>query len=332
MNTEVVVQKDEDRNRAALVSFIFHAVFFTLLWFYKIGSTEIVPVTPEIVIDFNGGGGDNAAQGEPDRGMNDAPAPKGEQLEDPTSKTASPVPPEPTPPTPPAKSEPKPAKSEPTKTDLPKNTPTTEDPEVAAIKKQREETRKRQDAEEETRKAKQREEQAAVDAKRRADQAAADKAAAEKAAYDKRKGQFGGALGKPGDSGTGAGGGGKPGNGGATNGTGDNPFGKSPGSGGGDGGGSGGGSGEGIGGGLKGRKVTSRPTADCPVKEKGIVVVKVTVDSRGNVTDASPTLSGSTLSDAQSKSCAVETAKKFKFAGSDASSQTGTIAVKFNFN
>jgi colicin import membrane protein len=329
MNSEVVVQKDEDRNRAALISFIFHAIFFALLWFYKIGTTEIIPATPEIVIDLNGGGGDNAAQGEPDRGMNDAPAPKGEQLEDPTSKTALPEPPTPTPP---AKSEPKPAKSEPTKTDLPKNTPTTDDPEVAAIKKQREETRKKQEAEDETRKNKQREEQAAADAKRRADQAAADLAAAEKAAYEKRKGKLGGALGKPGDTGTGAGGGGKPGNGGVANGTGDNPFGKSAGSGGGDGGGSGGGSGEGIGGGLKGRKVTSRPTADCPVKEKGVVVVKVTVDSQGNVTDASPTLSGSTLSDEQSKSCAVKTAKKFKFASSDASSQTGTIAVKFNFN
>jgi colicin import membrane protein len=324
-----VAKNDEDRTRAAIVSFIFHLVFFALLWFYKISSSEITPVTPEIVIDFNGGGGDTAAKGEPDRGMNDAPAPKGDQLEDPTSKAAVPVP-VPTPPTP-AKADPKPAKSEPTKTDLPKNTPTTEDPEVAAIKKQREETRKKQEAEEETRKTKQREEQATADAKRRADQAAADKAAAEKAAYDKRKGQFGGALGgnKPGG---GAGGGGKPGNGGVTDGTGDNPFGKSAGSGGGDGGGSGGGSGEGIGGGLRGRKVTSRPTADCPVKEKGVVVVKVTVDSQGNVTDASPTLSGSTLSDEQSKSCAVKTAKKFKFATSDASSQTGTIAVKFNFN
>jgi outer membrane biosynthesis protein TonB len=329
MNT--VAHSDEDRTRAAIMSFIFHAILFALLWFYKLNSSEITPVTPEIVIDFNGGGGDNAAEGEPDKGMNDAPAPKGEQLEDPTSKTTTPDP-TPVPPTPPAKADPKPAKSEPTKADLPKNTPTTADPEVAAIKRQKEEAKKKQDAEDETRRSKQREEQAAADAKRRADQEAADKVAAEKAEFEKRKGKFGGALGSGKTNGGGAGGGGKPDNGGVPGGTGDNPFGKSNGDGGGDGGGSGSGSGEGIGGGLKGRKVTSRPTADCPVKEKGIVVVKVTVDSRGVVTDATPTLSGSTLSDAQSKSCAVETAKKFRFAGSDASSQTGTIAVKFNFN
>ncbi len=325
----MVVQSQEDRTRAAITSFIFHVAFLAILWFYKISTTETPTVTPEILIEFNGGGGDDAAAGEPDKGMNDKPTDVGQQLEDPTSKTTVPDP-EPTPPT---KTTPvPPTKTSPPKTDIPKTSPTTEDPDVAAIKKaQKEKAEAKSEADRQKKTENDRIAAAEREKQRQANEAADAKRKAQEE-YDKQKGKFGGQFGKPGGTGQGQGGGGKPGNGGTPSGTGDNPFGKSSGTGGGTGGGSGTGDGEGIGGGLKGRKVVSRPTANCPVSEKGKVVVKVTVNSAGSVISATATIAGSTLTDAQSRSCAEETAKRFKFAGSDAASQSGTIEVRFNFN
>lgn len=331
---KAAVQTEEDRTRAALASFLFHAAFFAMLWFYKIHSSEVPVTTPEILINFNGGGGDNAAAGEPDKGMNDDYTPPGEQMDDPSSTTETEQPVEDPTPSKPAPTTP--SKPEPTRADLPKNTPTTDDPEVAAVKKAQKEKQDRERKERDEADKKRREEneriaEAQREKQRQEKEAADRKAKADAEAEAKRK-KYGSAFGKPGSNGQGAGDGGKPGNGGIPGGTGDNPFGKSNGSGGGDGGGSGTGSGEGIGGGLRGRKVTARPTPDCPVSEKGKVVVKVTVDANGRVTSAQATQAGSTLTDSQSKSCAEQTAKRFRFAPASASAQSGTIEVRFNFN
>ncbi len=331
---KAVVQKEEDRSKAAMVSFLFHAAFFALLWFYKIYSPEAPVITPEILINFNGGGGDNAAAGEPDKGMNDAYTPPGQQMEDKTSHTPVDEPkPEPRP----AKPEPaKPTHTPPAKADLPKNTPTTDDPEVAAVRRAQKDKQERDRRIEDENRRQQREEaeqiaQAKREQQRRA-QEEADRKQREQDAYNEQKGKYGSKFGKPGSNGGGAGGGGKPGNGGIPGGTGDNPFGKSNGSGGGDGGGIGSGSGEGIGGGLRGRKVTSRPSPDCPVSDKGKVVVRVTVDAGGSVVSATATQAGSTLTDSQSRSCAEQTARRFRFAPSNEAAQSGTIEVRFNFN
>ena len=267
-------------------------------------STEVPPIT----IDW-GGGGDNAAAGEPDKGMFDDYTPPGEQASSEPTSTAPPV------------SEPDPTPSTSTPS-TPPQTATSEDPSVAALRQQREQERKQKEEAN-------RQEQARIaeaERQRKAQEAAA-KAEADR--LNKLKNNAGSAFGKSNSNGAGAGGGGNPGNGGVTGGTGDNPFGKSSGTGGGSGGGDGTGTGASIGGGLGGRKVVRRGSINDDSQKQGRVVIEVCVDSNGNVTSATYRLTGSTTSDSVLKSKALAAARGYKFASSSASQECGTITFNF---
>lgn len=312
----------ENRSKAAIGSFIFHAVLIALMFF-----TIVKADLPEEM----GGGGIEVALGAPDQGSPDqSNMPKGTQLDDPTqTEESKPEPvreskPEPEP-VKPAPSKPAP----PTKTDIPKNTPTVDDPDVAAIKKEKEEKKRREQAESAERARKQAEAQAQADQKRRDAEAAAAAEKAKQDAYNKAKNKAGGAFGTSGGSGSGSGAGTKPGQGGQAGGKpGGDPFGDG-GSGGGSGGGAGGGTGVSIGGGLGGRAIQSRPKVNDNSQKTGKVSVQVCVDSNGDVSSADYTQKGSDTADGQLRQIAVDAARKFKFAKSDFDKQCGTITFTF---
>lgn len=317
-------QQEENRTKAILTSLLFHAGLLAILFFYRFQSSEPITEAPAIVLDW-GGGGDNAAAGEPDRGQGNDPAPQGQQMTDPSSTEPVESPSEQaTPSTPPPSTTP--PKADNNKVEVPKNTPTSTDPEAAAVRKAQEQAKKQQQIEQDRiRKQQEAARQAEIDRQKAAAEAAA-KAQAEK---DKKKGQFGSTFGQPGSTGGGQGNTGKPGNQGVPNGNGDNPFGKSPGTGGGSGGGDGTGVGESIGGGLGGRKVTGRPSMVDNTQKTGKVSVRVCVDSNGQVTSAGYTQLGSTTTDSVLRNKAETWAKQYKFAPSSAAEQCGTITFDF---
>lgn len=159
-----------------------------------------------------------------------------------------------------------------------------------------------------------------------------EKTAAEKLAekFKKNTGKTGGGVGDndaPGESGSPDGDPFKDGTGGT--GTGE---------GGGDGPGKGPGSGPGFGGGkygidLKGRAVVQPPKLPKDTKEEGKVVVEITVDSEGNVTDANPNGRGTTTSSALLKAKARQAALATKFnVDGKFEEQKGTITIIFSFN
>ncbi len=82
--------------------------------------------------------------------------------------------------------------------------------------------------------------------------------------------------------------------------------------------------------GLQGRGLREGlPKPSTNYNKEGIVVVRVEVDSNGNVTHAKVDLSGSTTTDATLHSLAVEAAKKAKFRPSERTVQGGTITYVF---
>ncbi len=306
----VVISREEDRTRAVVVSFLFHAVLIAIIILWRFSASETPEEAPMIVVPLEmsewGGGGDNAAAGEPDKGMNSDYTPPGEDMTATPSPAATPTP--------------APKAEAPKATSTP--SPTTTDPNVAALRqKQAEEQR-------------QRDEQARQEAARQAEaerqRIAAEQARqAEEARRNKVKNDAGSAFGKKNSNGQGAGGGGNPGNGGAPDGTGNNPFGKSAGDGGGSGGGSGTGTGVSIGGGLSGRKLVGRPKMVDNTQKTGKVVVQVCVDGSGNVISADYTLTGSTTNDSELRAKAISWAKQHKFAASNNAKECGTIAFNF---
>ena len=319
---KAIVHREEDRTKAIITSLLFHAALLALIFLYRFAAPDVIEEDiPPIAIDL-GGGGDDAAAGEPDRGQGDNPAPQGQQMEDPTSREVAEEPaakPEPAPP-----STPPPTKSQPNAP----NIPTTEDPNVAALKKAQEETRRKQQQEQERIRQQQEEQRRIAEAAERAKQAAAAKAQKEKEEREAKKGKFGSTFGN--GSGSGQGNTNKPGNQGTPTGTGSNPFGQSPGTGGGTGGGSGTGAGGSVGGGLGDRRVTQKVPAIDNSQKQGTVRVKVCVNSSGSVTSAEATQSGSTTADGQLRTAAVAAARKWKFEASPgADTQCGWI--DFNF-
>jgi len=119
-----------------------------------------------------------------------------------------------------------------------------------------------------------------------------------------------------GGTGTGTGGG---------NGVGVGPGGPGPGSGGGPGGR--------IGIDLKGRAVVNPPKLPSDTKEEGKVVVEITVDSNGDVIEASPNGRGTTTSSALLKAKAKQAALATKFnVDGKFEEQRGTITIVFAFN
>lgn len=314
---KAIAHREEDRTKSILISVILHAILLALLFFLQITIKKPVEEPPPIVIEW-GGGGDNAAAGLPDVGQGDEPAPVGQQLEDPSSTQPAE---EPAPATP-AASSPPPKPSTPAKS----NTPTSSDPEAAALRRQQEETKLRQQQQERQR---QQEEAARLAEQERQRQAELERQRQAQAERDKKKGQFGSTFGKPGATGGGQGNTGQPGNQGQPGGTGTNPFGKTTGSGGGSGGGDGSGVGESIGGGLGGRKVIGRPRMVDDTQKTGKVVVRVCVNSDGSVTSASYTQLGSTTTDSELRNKAVAWAQQYRFAAASEAEQCGTITFDF---
>jgi TonB family protein len=305
---KAVVNDNENRTKGLLISLVFHTLLVLLMFLYtfakKPESTEIPPISIEW-----GGGGDNAAAGEPDKGMGEDYTPPGEQ--------SSPAPTTPAAATPVATPRPTPTPT------APPQTATSDDPEVAAVRKQQEKERKKQEEAYQQEQIRQAEEFAKQ-------KAAADAKAAAEAKRNKVKNDAGGAFnGKKNSSGAGAGGGGNAGNGGINGGTGDNPFGKSSGSGGGSGGGDGTGTGASVGGGLGGRKITNRGRIDDRSQKEGKVVIAVCVDTEGQVTSADYRYSGSTMQDTELKNKAIAAAKGYRFGPSQASQECGTITFVF---
>src|SRR5690349_17965363 len=84
---KATVNEQENRTKSFLISLAFHSVLVLLMFIYtfskKPESTEVPPITIEW-----GGGGDNAAAGEPDKGMNDDYTPPGEE---PSSQPTTPA-------------------------------------------------------------------------------------------------------------------------------------------------------------------------------------------------------------------------------------------------
>lgn len=134
-------------------------------------------------------------------------------------------------------------------------------------------------------------------------------------------GQSGSPDGDPFKNGTGGSG---TGNGGG-NGAGTGPGGPGPGSGGGPGGR--------IGVDLKGRAVIKPPKLPSDTQEEGKVVVDITVDSEGNVIEASPNGRGTTTSSALLKAKAKQAALATKFnVDGKFEEQRGTITIVFAFD
>lgn len=316
---KAAVSREEDRTKALVTSIILHAILLALLFFIHFNRESPLTEAPPIVIEF-GGGGDDAAAGLPDEGQGNDPAPPGQQMEDPT--VTEPVEEPSSEPAPPKESAP----LAPSKPETPRNTPTSTDPDAAALKKAQEETRRKQQQEQDRIR---KEQDAARAAEAERQRQIAEQQRREQEERDKKKGQFGSTFGKPGSTGTGQGNTGKPGNQGIPGGTGDNPFGKTPGSGGGSGGGDGGGVGESIGDGLGGRRVVGRPSMVDDTQKTGKVAIRVCVNSDGRVTSANYTQRGSTTTDSVLRSKAESWARGYRFAPSDAAEQCGTITFDF---
>jgi len=84
-----------------------------------------------------------------------------------------------------------------------------------------------------------------------------------------------------------------------------------------------------IGGGLGNRGVVSEPKIVDNSQKEGRVIIKVCVNSDGNVVSADYTQKGSSTQDATLVNIAKKNAMKFKFTSSDVSQQCGTITYDF---
>ena len=315
MTTATLSTREENRPKALITSLIFHAVLVVILFLYRFEAQEAITEAPGILVPLNiewGGGGDNVAAGLPDEGQGNDPAPQGEQMSAPTANNKPADLPDPNPPAPSP-----PVRSTPT---TPTSSSTTDDPNVAALRKQQEDTKRKEQQEvDEKRRKQEASDQARLAEENRKKQEAADREA--------QKGKFGSAFGS--GPGTGSGNTGKPGNQGSPTGTGDNPFGKSSGSGGGTDGGIGTGDGPSIGGGLSGRKVVGRPTMVDKTQQTGRVVIEICVDASGKVFSADFTQKGSTTNNSDLQTKAKQWASQHKFAASTKEKDCGTITFNF---
>ncbi|MBL7827748.1 MAG: energy transducer TonB [Saprospiraceae bacterium] len=305
---KAIANEQENRTTGFIISLMFHAAMVLIMFLYTFSKKTESAQVPPITLEW-GGGGDDAAAGEPDKGMNDDYTPPGETQSSTPSQPATSAPdPTPTPSSKPATP--------------PPPTATSDDPDVAAVRQQKEQERKRKEEAD-------RAEAARVAEAERQRQAAEAARQAEEAKRNQVKNQAGSAFGKKNSTGQGAGGGGNQGNGGIPTGTGSNPFGKSSGTGGGSGGGDGTGTGASIGGGLGGRKVVTRGRINDDSQKEGKVVIAVCVDADGKVVSAEYKLAGSTTSDSELKSKALTAARGYKFAASASSQECGTITFNF---
>lgn len=183
----------------------------------------------------------------------------------------------------------------------------TEDPDAVALRKERERQEAERKRQEQIEEQKRREEEA----RKRAEAEAEAKRQAE---ADALKKELGGLFG----DGGGKGNTGKPGNQGDPGGDPDASKleGISTGSG-------------SVGGGLGSRGVASAPKITDNSQQQGTVVVKVCVNSSGDVVSAEFTQLGSTISDSRLKNLAVSNAQRWKFSPGSVDKQCGTITYRF---
>jgi membrane protein involved in colicin uptake len=303
-----ITSAEESQNKisGAAISAVIHAALFLLLFFVPISPEMPDPPPPKL-------GGVMVALGEPDRGKGFQPAPKGQQMDDPSQTVEVPDPkpdPKPTPakPTPvkPTPTPPSPTKPS-TKPSAPSSSVVTESPE-AAVKRRAAEAAAKAKADSDAK--------AAATAKAKADAAA--KAAADAKAKADAKGKFGDKFGNPNNTGPGNGNTTVPGNGGDPNGdpNSTNLDGV-------------GGSGS-VGGGLGGRKVKTRPPSIvAKVNASGVVVITVCVGADGRVTKATYKQGGSTTNNPALVNQAIANAKLYAFEGTTEENQCGTVTYNF---
>lgn len=84
-----------------------------------------------------------------------------------------------------------------------------------------------------------------------------------------------------------------------------------------------------IGGGLEGRGIVYTPTIQDNSQRTGRVVVRICVNSKGEVISADYMQAGSTTADSELRNMAVRNAKKFKFSSRSIDRQCGTITIDF---
>jgi outer membrane biosynthesis protein TonB len=306
MTSQLSHLERKDENIARMLTFAIHAILIALLFlpFLNFPDEPIPPPEKEgLLVSF----------GLPDQGQgDDKPMTQNEE------KIVPPLPPSESKPEKPEKTkveevkvQPKPENTKPSKAPDPKVI-TTEDPDVAALKKKQKEDAIKAEEEVKAKKAIEAEAKRQADAETSRKKAEADAAAKEKADLENAKKQYGDVFG------TGKGKTGKPGNQGDPNGdpNADNLKGISTGSG-------------KVGGGLGGRGVTYEPTVTENSQKTGRVVVNVCVDSKGKVISSKYTQKGSTTTDATLRQIAEDSALKFKFSASDADQQCGTITYDF---
>ena len=79
---KAITHQNGDRARAWTISLLLHALLLLLLFLLTNTVQEPITEAPPIVLELEwGGGGDDVALGEPDRGQGNDPAPQGQQME-----------------------------------------------------------------------------------------------------------------------------------------------------------------------------------------------------------------------------------------------------------
>ena len=325
MDFRSIKSEKENDQKGMLLSMTVHVVLLLAMYFMPSLPPQPPQIPAQIVVELpkdllgggpalglpNEGSGSNPAPGKPDPNAgNSEPAPK-----------PTPTPPSPTPP-PPVK----PVISKP----LPAPTPskpiqTTEDPNAVAVRRQQEETKRKNEEAKYQQQAAEREKQRqaneARQAQENAQRAADEKAKAAQAAKDKFGGRFGngtgGGVNGGGGTGTGQGNTGKPGNQGKPDG---DPNSKVL---------EGMGRGPGTINGFGGRGVKSAPKLSENSQKAGTVVLDVCVDGNGNVTSAKFKAVGSNTNDSELIDAAVRNARQYQFTEGGADRQCGTITYRF---
>jgi outer membrane biosynthesis protein TonB len=325
MDFRSIKTEKENDQKGMLLSMTVHVVLLLAMYFMP-SLPPPPPVVPaQIVVelpkDLLGGG---PALGLPDQGSGSNPAPG---KPDPKAGNSEPAPkPTPTPPAPTPPPPVKPVISKPTPAPTPsKPIQTTEDPNAVAIRKQQEETRRKNEEAKYQQQAAEREKQRQADAARQAQvdaqRAADEKARAAQAAKDKFGGRFGngsgGGVNGGGGTGTGRGNTGTPGNQGKPDGDPNSDvltgMGKGP----------------GTVNGFGGRGVKSAPKLSENSQKAGTVVLDVCVDADGNVTSAKFKAVGSNTNDSELIDAAVRNARQYQFSAGGADRQCGTITYRF---
>ena len=304
METMVSHQEQKNKRRGMTTSIIIHILLIVLALLPFLTFPDPPPGQEGILVNLGlpdmGEGDDNAGPAVPVEEVESQPEEVVEEVSEPEESQPEEV------------SAPEPVEKEVVKT---------EDPNELALKRKKEEERKRQEDADRKKREEELKKQREAEAKRKAAEEAEAKRKAEearkKAEADKLKDQIGGLFG----DGGGKGNTGTAGNQGDPNGDPDASRleGISTGSG-------------RVGGGLGSRGVAKTHTPTDNSQKQGTVVVKVCVDRSGNVTSATFTQAGSTTNDAQLKNIAVSSAKKWRFNPGSVDKQCGTITYNFKLN